>query len=152
MVGFDPYVKADDPRVTGLKIWLSSLDDVLNAADIISIHLPATKETQGLLNAVRLSQMKPGAYIVSVGRGEVINEADLIIALNSGQISGAALDVRAAEPPATGELEKLPNVILTPHVAGITKESQAAINQILVDNIDLVLDGKAATHAVGAKK
>ena len=152
LVGFDPYVKADDPRVTGLKIWLSSLDDVLNAADIISIHLPATKETQGLLNAVRLSQMKPGAYIVSVGRGEVINEADLIIALNSGQISGAALDVRAAEPPATGELEKLPNVILTPHIAGITRESQNKINKILVDNILLVLNGKSATHAVGAMR
>ena len=150
LVGFDPFVKANDARLTGLKIWLSSLDDVLKAADIISIHMPATKETQGLLNALRFSQMKPGAFLVSVGRGEVINESDLIDALNSGHISGAALDVRASEPPTIGELEKLPNVILTPHIAGITRESQSKINKILVDNISLVLNGKSATHPVGA--
>ena len=78
------------------------------------------------------------------------SETDLISALKSSEIAGAALDVRISEPPTSGELETLENLILTPHIAGITKESQAAINKILVDNIDLVLNGEKATHAVGA--
>ena len=109
-------------------------------------------ETIGSINEQVFAAMKGSAILVNVGRGELINESDLIKALKDSQIAGAALDVRASEPPTTGELESLDNVILTPHVAGITKESQAAINQILVDNIDLVLDGKTATHAVGANK
>jgi D-3-phosphoglycerate dehydrogenase/(S)-sulfolactate dehydrogenase len=96
--------------------------------------------------------MKKDAIIVNVGRGEVINEADLIAALKAKTIAGAALDVRAQEPPITGEMEQIPNLILTPHVAGITKESQLRINQILTANIELVLNSKPATHAVGALK
>jgi D-3-phosphoglycerate dehydrogenase/(S)-sulfolactate dehydrogenase len=96
--------------------------------------------------------MKPSAIIVNVGRGEVINEADLIEALKAKVISGAALDVRAQEPPAVGELETLPNVILAPHVAGITAESQLRINEILTANIELMLNGKAAINAVGSIK
>jgi D-3-phosphoglycerate dehydrogenase/(S)-sulfolactate dehydrogenase len=93
--------------------------------------------------------MKSTAFLINVGRGELVNEADLIEALKAKTIAGAALDVRTTEPPVKGELEQIQNLILTPHIAGITKESQLAINQILVDNIDLVLDGKKATHAVG---
>jgi D-3-phosphoglycerate dehydrogenase/(S)-sulfolactate dehydrogenase len=96
--------------------------------------------------------MKPDAIIVNVGRGEVINEADLMSALKAKTIAGAALDVRAQEPPSKGEMEGISNLILTPHVAGITKESQLRINQILTANIDLVLNLKPATHAVGALK
>jgi D-3-phosphoglycerate dehydrogenase/(S)-sulfolactate dehydrogenase len=96
--------------------------------------------------------MKPSAIIVNVGRGEVINEADLITALKAKTIAGAALDVRAQEPPVVGELETLPNVILAPHVAGITSESQLRINEILTANIELALTGKAAVNAVGSLK
>jgi len=99
-----------------------------------------------------LSLMKPDAIIVNVGRGEVINEADLMAALKAKTIAGAALDVRAQEPPVKGEMEQIANLILTPHVAGITKESQLRINQILTANIELVLNSKPATHAVGALK
>jgi D-3-phosphoglycerate dehydrogenase/(S)-sulfolactate dehydrogenase len=73
-------------------------------------------------------------------------------ALKAKTIAGAALDVRAQEPPSKGEMEAIPNLILTPHVAGITKESQLRINQILTSNIELVLNSKPATHAVGALK
>ena len=96
--------------------------------------------------------MKPDAIIVNVGRGEVINEADLMAALKAKTIAGAALDVRTQEPPIKGEMEEISNLILTPHVAGITKESQLRINQILTSNIELVLNSKPATHAVGALK
>ena len=151
-LGFDPFVKADDPRLSGLNIRMTTLEEALSAADILSIHMPATAQTTHLLNADRIATMKPGAFVVNVGRGEVINETDLIAALKAGQIAGAALDVREVEPPTTGELETLPNVILTPHIAGITKESQTKITGILADNLGLILTGQPATHAVAQHK
>lgn len=131
---------------------MHSLEDVLKGADVISIHMPSTPTTNNTINATTLAMMKPSAIIVNVGRGEVINEADLIEALKAKVISGAALDVRAQEPPVVGELETLPNVILAPHVAGITSESQLRINEILTANIELALTGKAAVNAVGSIK
>ena len=146
VLGYDPYAK----NVPGVE--LTSFEDVLKRSDVVSIHMPSTPETNGSINAATLTLMKKDAIIVNVGRGEVINEADLIAALKAKTIAGAALDVRAQEPPTIGEMETIPNLILTPHVAGITKESQLRINQILTANIELVLNSKPATHAVGALK
>jgi len=146
LIGYDPYAKNLS------NIELTTFDDVLKRSDVVSIHMPSTAETNGSINATSLALMKPDAIIVNVGRGEVINEADLMAALKAKTIAGAALDVRAQEPPVKGEMETIPNLILTPHVAGITKESQLRINQILTSNIELVLNSKPATHAVGALK
>ena len=146
VLGYDPYAK----NVSGVE--LTTFEDVLKRSDVVSIHMPSTPETNGSINAATLALMRKDAIIVNVGRGEVINEADLIAALKAKTIAGAALDVRAQEPPITGEMETIPNLILTPHVAGITKESQLRINQILTANIELVLNSKPATHAVGALK
>lgn len=146
VLGYDPYAK----NVPGVE--LTSFDDVLKRSDIVSIHMPSTPETNNSINAQSLALMKSDAIIVNVGRGEVINEADLMAALKAKTIAGAALDVRAQEPPVAGEMEQIPNLILTPHVAGITKESQLRINQILTANIQLVLNSQPATHAVGALK
>jgi D-3-phosphoglycerate dehydrogenase/(S)-sulfolactate dehydrogenase len=146
VIGYDPYAKNLS------NIELTTFDDVLKRSDVVSIHMPSTAETNGSINATSLALMKPDAIIVNVGRGEVINEADLMAALKAKTIAGAALDVRAQEPPLKGEMETIPNLILTPHVAGITKESQLRINQILTSNIELVLNSKPATHAVGALK
>ena len=146
VIGYDPYAKNLS------NIELTTFDDVLKRSDVVSIHMPSTAETNGSINATSLALMKPDAIIVNVGRGEVINEADLMAALKARTIAGAALDVRAQEPPLKGEMETIPNLILTPHVAGITKESQLRINQILTSNIELVLNSKPATHAVGALK
>jgi D-3-phosphoglycerate dehydrogenase len=146
VLGYDPYAK----NVSGVE--LTSFEEVLKRSDVISVHMPSTPETNGSINATTLALMKKDTIIVNVGRGEVINEADLITALKAKTIAGAALDVRAQEPPTTGEMETIPNLILTPHVAGITKESQLRINQILTANIELVLNSKPATHAVGALK
>jgi D-3-phosphoglycerate dehydrogenase/(S)-sulfolactate dehydrogenase len=152
VLGYDPFVKADDPRLPVLNMSMHSLEDVLKGADVISIHMPSTPQTNNTINAATLALMKPSAIIVNVGRGEVINEADLITALKAKTIAGAALDVRAQEPPVVGELETLSNVILAPHVAGITSESQLRINEILTANIELALTGKAAVNAVGSLK
>ena len=146
VLGYDPYAK----NVQGVE--LTTFEDVLKRSDVVSIHMPSTPETNGSVDAATLALMKPDAIIVNVGRGEVINEADLMAALKAKTIAGAALDVRAQEPPTTDEMETLPNLILTPHVAGITKESQLRINQILTANIELVLNSKPATHAVGSLK
>jgi len=146
MIGFDPYAK----NLNGIE--LKSFEEVLKESDVVSIHMPSTPETNGSINSSTLKLMKPYAVLVNVGRGEVINEVDLMEALKSKVIAGAALDVRAQEPPAKGEMEQIANLILTPHVAGITKESQLRINEILVSNIMKVLNNEVATHAVGAIK
>ena len=146
VLGYDPYAK----NLTGIE--LTTLEDVLGRSDVVSIHMPSTPDTNGCINAVRIALMKPEAIIINVGRGEVINEADLIEALKAKKIAGAALDVRVQEPPIKGEMEMIPNLILTPHIAGITHASQLRINQILATNIELVLNSKPATHAVGALK
>jgi len=146
VIGYDPYAKNLS------NIELTTFEDVLKRSDVVSIHMPSTAETNGSINASSLALMKPDAIIVNVGRGEVINEADLMAALKAKTIAGAALDVRVQEPPIKGEMEEISNLILTPHVAGITKESQLRINQILTSNIELVLNSKPATHAVGALK
>ncbi len=146
MIGFDPYAK----NLNGIE--LKSFEDVLKESDVLSIHMPSTPDTNGSINSKTLKLMKPEAVLVNVGRGEVINESDLIEALKSKVIAGAALDVRAQEPPVKAEMEEITNLILTPHVAGITKESQLRINEILVSNIAKVLKSEPATHAVGALK
>lgn len=146
IIGYDPFARELDG------INLTTFEDVLKRSDVVSIHMPSTPQTNGVINTSAIALMKQSAIIINVGRGEVINESDLIEALKNGAIAGAALDVRAQEPPVTGEMETISNLILTPHVAGITAESQLCINQILASNIELVLNAKPATHAVGAVK
>ena len=146
VVGYDPYAK----NLQG--IALSTFEEVLRVSDVVSIHMPSTPETNGSINATTLRLMKPDSILINVGRGEVINEADLIDALKAKVIAGAALDVRAQEPPIKAELENIPNLILTPHVAGITSESQLRINEILASNILKVLNNESATNAVGSLK
>lgn len=146
VLAYDPFVKSAD----GVK--LTSLEDVVANSDILSIHLPATKDTTGMINRALLAKMKRSALLVNVGRGEVINEAELESALREGLIAGAALDVRVSEPPKDNLFKDLSNVILTPHIAGITKESQAAINRVLVSEIEAALTGSPHKYAVGKVK
>ena len=146
VIAYDPFVKSADSAK------LVDLDSVIKNADVISIHLPATKETTGLINRAILAKMKSSAILVNVGRGEVINELDLEVALQEKIIAGAALDVRASEPPKDDRFKGLSNVILTPHIAGITKESQGAINRVLVSEIEAALTGLAQKYAVGTVK
>ena len=146
LIGYDPFAK----DFQGIE--LTTFESVLKESDVVSIHMPSTPETNGSINAATLKLMKPDAILINVGRGEVINESDLITALKAKVIAGAALDVRAQEPPVKAEMETIPNLILTPHVAGITNESQLRINEILTSNIAKVLKNESATHAVGALK
>lgn len=146
VLAYDPFVKSAE----GVK--LTNLDEVITKSDVISIHLPVTKETTGMFNLSLIKQMKPNSLLVNVGRGEVINESDLEGALRDKLIAGAALDVRVNEPPKDDLFKDLSNVILTPHIAGITKESQAAINRVLVSEIEAALTGTPHKYAVGKVK
>ena len=152
ILAYDPFAKPDSDYLKSINAELVSMDEVVANSDYISIHLPATAETKEVINAALLSKMKNSAILISVGRGEVINEADLEAALLEGVIAGAGLDVRAQEPPKDQRFTDLNNVVLAPHVAGITQESQAAINQVLVSEIRAALTGGVQKYAVGAVK
>jgi (S)-sulfolactate dehydrogenase len=142
VIAYDPYVPDGD-------IPLVPLTQVARDADVISVHLPATAETRGLVDDRLIAAMRPDAILVNAGRGEVVDEPALADALSAGHLFGAGLDVRATEPPTPGPLENLPNVVLTPHVAGITAESQDRITQVLAQDIRAVLDGGTATSPAG---
>lgn len=152
VLAYDPFAKPDANYLQSINAELVSMEQVITESDYISIHLPATAETKDVINSVLLSKMKKSVILISVGRGEVINEADLEKALRDGVIAGAGLDVRAQEPPKDQRFTDLSNVVLAPHVAGITQESQAAINQVLVSEIRAALTGGAQKYAVGAVK
>lgn len=145
---FDPYCDPTDPELAEIGIELTTLEQVVAAADVLSVHLPATRETVGLVEAQLLGLARPGLILINVGRGDVLDEAAVVDALRTGQLGGAGLDVRTTEPPCPGVLETLPNVVLTPHVAGITGASQLRIAQALVDGITAVLSGNEAPRAV----
>jgi D-3-phosphoglycerate dehydrogenase len=148
VIGYDPHVDVGDRAVVAAAIQLLPLDLVCVDAEIISIHVPATTETTGLIGSRLLKLMGSDTVLINVGRGEVIDEDALADALENGELAGAALDVRASEPPTVGRLEQISNVLLTPHIAGITEESQARIATALVEDIRSLLSGGHAAFAV----
>ena len=124
VVAYDPYLTEDRAKAIGAE-FAADLDAVYRAADFITVHMPVTKETKEMLNAAAFSKMKPGVKIVNCARGEIISETDLIAALDSNKVAGAALDVFAVEPlPADHPYRKHPNLILTPHLGASTEEAQ----------------------------
>ena len=148
ILAYDPFLTQDNVYLSELNAELVELDELLARADIVSCHLPATPQTIGLMDGTRFRKMKPTAYFINTARGEVVREADLLAALKAKQIAGAALDVRAKEPPEPGELELLPNVILTPHIAAFTREAQQRVTKAICEDVARVLDGKPAQNIV----
>ena len=144
---FDPYIKAQD--LAGSSIHLSTdLDELIRTADFLSLHIPATAETNNFMNAARFAMMKPTAFFLNTARGELVDEIALIEALKHGTIAGAGLDVLAHEPPDTANpLMQMDKVILTPHTAGLTKEGviQLAVGAAL--NALAVLEGNAPSFS-----
>lgn len=150
ILAYDPYLSADNILLSDLRADLVSLDELLSRSDVVTCHLPATRETNGLMNSVRFARMKPGALFVNTSRGAVVVEEDLVAALKNGSLGGAALDVRVTEPPVVNELEGLANVILTPHIAAFTREAQDRVTRAICEDVARVLDGKPAINAVGS--
>ncbi len=149
VIAHDPHLSPAHPELAELGIRLVGLEEVAAGSDVLSCHLPSTEATRGLIDAAFLARMRPDALLISVGRGDVVDEEALADALEGGRLGGAGLDVRAAEPPSPGRLERLDSVVLTPHVAGITAESQRRILEVLAGDIRAVCGGGEARHAVG---
>ena len=125
-----------------------TLDELLGAADFVSLHAPLTDATRGLIGAARLARMKPGAGLINTARGELVDEAALYDALRSGHLSGAASDVFVDEPPGASPLLTLETFIATPHVAGQTVEGLRRMGEVTAENALLVLEGRAPRFAV----
>jgi D-3-phosphoglycerate dehydrogenase len=124
VIAYDPYLTEDRARAVGAE-FAAEVDNVYRVADFITVHMPVTPETKHMLNAAAFAKMKPGVRLVNCARGEIIVENDLIAALESGKVAGAALDVYSVEPlPAEHPFRKQPNLILTPHLGASTQEAQ----------------------------
>ncbi len=141
-IGCDPYLDADDP------VWgdtrPASLEDVLRQADAVSLHTPLTRETRHLIDAGRLALMKADAVLVNAARGGVVDETALVAALKGGRLGGAALDVFETEPlrgEAAARFDGVPNLVLTPHIAGVTEESNVRVSSMIAEKIAAHLRG-----------
>jgi D-3-phosphoglycerate dehydrogenase len=147
VVAHDPQRDPDDLRREA--IAPAPLDEVVAAADVLSLHAPLTPATRGLLDARRIAAMKPGAVVVNTARGALVDQGALAAALRSGALAGAGLDVLADEPPAPGEpLLALERVVLTPHAGFLSRESLRAVQAQAADETRRVLAGQAPRHPV----
>jgi len=149
LLAHDAYLSSTSLHVTESGATLVAMDQLLAESDFLSVHLPLTLETRGLLNRQSFAKMKPTAFIINTSRGEILVEKDLALALQQGQLAGAALDVREKEPPAAdSSLRGLDNVILTPHTAGLTYEAQEKVVEAVAEDVDRVLSGQPALRFV----
>jgi D-3-phosphoglycerate dehydrogenase / 2-oxoglutarate reductase len=147
VIAFDPYVSADRAKEMGVEI-MPTLEAVLVQSDFVSIHLPRTSETEGLLGEKELRMIKPGARVVNTARGGIIDEAALAKVLEDGHLAGAALDVFAVEPTTDSPLFGLPNVVVTPHLGASTREAQDKAGVTVAEMVRLALKGEFVPYAV----
>lgn len=148
-LGFSMRVLYSTPRELSFdRAERRSLDELLAESDMVSLHVPLTPATQGLIDRRRIQAMKPGAILVNTARGGVLDEAALAEALSSGQLGGAGLDVFADEPRVPEALTRLENVVLTPHLGSGTRETRAAMSRMVLDEIERVARGTEPQHRV----
>ena len=146
LIAYDPYVTA--ARAQQLGVQLVQLDELIERSDFLTIHMPRTPETVGMIGAEQLKAMKKTAYVVNVARGGLVDEEALMAALESGEIAGAALDVFVSEPPADTRLVGLPNVNVTPHLGASTDEAQEKAGVAVAKSVRLALSGDLVPDAV----
>ena len=150
VVGYDPFVAPYDYPVVEMGVELVSMDELLQAADFISLHVPLNKGTRDLFSFSAFEKMKSNAWLINTSRGGVVNEKDLARALDEDLIGGAVLDVLEEEPPAPDHpLFRHDRVILTPHVAGLTEEAQVNTSVLVAREIVKVLQGEPSLCVVG---
>jgi D-3-phosphoglycerate dehydrogenase len=139
---YDPYKPAAEIKAAGCEA-VTDLEAALPRADFVTVHCPKTPETVGFINAAKLKLMKPSAYLINTARGGIVDEKALYEALVTKKLAGAGLDVFEVEPPPVGQpLHALPNVIMAPHVAGVTVEAVSRMSEQTARNILSVLDGE----------
>jgi D-3-phosphoglycerate dehydrogenase len=155
LAGFDMKFVAYDPYVTsapsgGPEIKMVALDELLTQSDFVTIHIPKTPETSGLIDAAALAKMKPTAFVINAARGGVLDEDALFEALKSGTIAGAGLDVYASEPCTDSPLFGLDNVVATPHLGASTEEAQEKAGIAVAESVVAAFAGSVVPGAVNA--
>jgi D-3-phosphoglycerate dehydrogenase / 2-oxoglutarate reductase len=149
VLAYDPYVSEDRMRSMNVE-RAETTDEVFESADFVSLHVPRTPQTVGLVNAETLGKMKPTAYLINVARGGIVDEAALYEALKNGVIGGAALDVFAEEPTTESPIFSLPNVVVTPHLGASTAEAQDRAGITAAEQVATALRGRVPMHAINA--
>jgi (S)-sulfolactate dehydrogenase len=144
ILAYDPFVSADDPVFGRLGVaHVANFADLLGASDVVSLHVPLTPETRHLIGRDALARMRKGAILINAARGGVVDEPALGAALRIGHLAGAALDVFEEEPLGASKgriFADVPNLILTPHIAGVTQESNVRVSWVTVENVLRILD------------
>lgn len=139
-VGFDPESPASSPVWAANHTRAHTLDEVVARADVLSLHVPLTRDTRNLVDATRIGRMKRDAILVNTSRGGVVDEAAVAAALREGRLGGAALDVFDREPlPAGSPLAGCPRLLLTPHIAGVTRESNERVSSMIAERVAAAL-------------
>ncbi len=145
VLAYDPFYPAEQMREQGVEP--AALEQMLSGSDIVSIHLPVTPATEGIVNQTWFSQMKPSAYFINTARAAVVDQRSLVEALENKTIKGAAIDVFWQEPiPANHPLLKMRNVLLTPHMAGLTTDVDNWSGTIMAEDVLAYLEGTPRTH------
>ncbi len=136
VIAFDAMMDADHPAFADGQVACAGLDEVLQTADVVSLHVPLVDSTRGLLDAERIAAMKRGAVLVNTARGGIVDEVALAEALKRGHLGGAAIDVFGTEPlPAAPHFEGCPNLILTPHIAGLSAEANERVSSLIAERV-----------------
>lgn len=147
IIGYDPFI--NEERAKNMDIQLTSLDEIFRRADFITVHMPLTPETKGMINSEAIAKMKPGVRLVNCARGGIIDEKDLAEAIKSGAVAGAAIDVFESEPlPADHPLLGLERVVLTPHLGASTVEAQVGVAVDVARGVAAALRGEPVSTAV----
>ncbi len=144
----DPFVTAEQAALHGVE--LVSFEALIERADVITVHVPLTRATRGLIGRDQIARMKPGTILLNVARGGILDEAAVAEALTSGHLGGAGIDVFEAEPPVGSPLLDAPNTLLTPHLGASTAEAQVLVAEEVADQVLDVLAGRPARYAVNA--
>ena len=140
VLAFDPMMAANHPAFFAAGVRCANLDVVVTNADVLSLHVPLVESTRGLLGAARIASMKPGAVLINTARGGIVDELALASALKSGQLGGAAIDVFDTEPlPASPHFVGCPNLLLTPHIGGVTAEANERVSFLIAQKVLEVL-------------
>jgi len=150
VIVFDPFLNPD--RASALGVETGGLDETLERADVLSVHVPLTDETHGLIGEAQLAKLKPSAFVLNVARGGVVDEDALLKALQNKRLAGAALDVYSMEPlPADHPFRSLPNVVLTPHLGASTAEAQQNVAIEIAEAVRAALLDNDVSRAVNAR-
>jgi (S)-sulfolactate dehydrogenase len=136
VIAFDAMMDSDHPAFEAAGVRSAGLEEVMSMSDVLSLHVPLVDSTRGLLNAARIAAMKRGAVLINTARGGIVDELALAAALKSGHLGGAAIDVFGTEPlPAAPHFDGCPNLVLTPHIAGVTTEANERVSFLIADQV-----------------